>query len=324
VTSDRSQPSESARGAVASSSKSIEIEGLLRFIRPSVTAILGIILLLYAWVSLNIKTPFLFFLLSVPLGYIVDRMTLRSTSPYFFHQLAVKEIQRTLASKGEARVVIDVCCGEGYSTIFFAKYFSNAKIIAIDKSGKALEKARKMISKEGLTNRIDLIKADLEEDLRQLKFNDRELRNSADAVICQSALYLLNFPEVAIRNLSDFLVDGGVLFVSDVKKSLTNTPFVSMLIIGCLYFILHWLSVAFDNYTMATMALILLVLFGLHLGMSIPFLLSEYHFYTKEDLERLLKFMGFPQFSTNEFLNMWYFTLRKASCSALSKPILVD
>lgn len=313
MTSNRVSLSELVGRRVGSAGGSIEIAGSLRFIKASVTAILGIILLLYLWFSLNVKMPFLFFLVSVPLGYIVDRMMLRSPSPYFFHQLAVKEIQRLLASKGEARVVVDACCGEGYSAIFFAKYFPNARIVAIDKYEKALKKARTLIAREGLTNRIDLIKADLEDDLRQLKFGDRGLLNSADAVICQSALYLLKFPEVVIRNLSDFLVDGGVLFVSDVKKSLQNTPLVSMLIVGCLYFSFQWLSVAFDSYLMATIALILLVLFGIHLGMSIPFLLCEYQFYTKGDIERLLKLMGFRQFSINEFLNIWYFTLQRSS-----------
>lgn len=315
MTSNRVSVSEPAEGHVGPASGSIELAGSLRFLKASLIAILCILLVLYAWFFLGVKLPFLFFLVTVPLGYIVDRMTLRSPSPFFFHQLAVKEIQGALASKGGVRVV-DACCGEGYSAIFFAKYFPNAKIIAVDKYEKALEKARKLIVQRGLSSRIDLVKADLEDDLRQLNFDGRELRNSADAVICQSAFYLLKFPEVAIRNLSDFLVDGGVLFVSDVKKSLQNTPLVSMLVVGYLYFILQWLSVVVNSPLVDTIALILLVLFGLHLGMTIPFLLCEYQFYTSKDIARLLKLMGFRRFSVNEFFNIWYFSAEKLMPSA--------
>lgn len=62
----------------------------------------------------------------------------------------LKEMEIAVISKriGEAKTVLDVGCGNGYSTIIFAKLHPNIQITGVDYSEKMIEAAKISLSKE--------------------------------------------------------------------------------------------------------------------------------------------------------------------------------
>lgn len=85
-----------------------------------------------------------------------------------------KKAISTLKKSNPAKI-LDVATGTGDMSIMAAKLLQPQKIIGIDLSEKMLELGRKKIEKEGLTNKIELLKGDSE----AINFPD----NSFDAVM---------------------------------------------------------------------------------------------------------------------------------------------
>lgn len=71
-------------------------------------------------------------------------------------ELLIDEVIKNVADKESAITFVEVGVGSGIISIMLAKYFKNAKIIAVDISQKALHVAQKNIEKFGLQKQIEL------------------------------------------------------------------------------------------------------------------------------------------------------------------------
>jgi release factor glutamine methyltransferase len=77
-------------------------------------------------------------------------------------------VEAVLASAPETQLftMIDACTGSGNVAVAVAKHRKNARIVATDISGKALEVARRNAARHGVESRVMFVEADLFGDLR--------------------------------------------------------------------------------------------------------------------------------------------------------------
>lgn len=68
------------------------------------------------------------------------------------HHYRTLEIERILSHLQNRGTVLDVGCGNGYSTLQFAKAFPSAKFIAVDYSEAMINHARAALEQSGLSN----------------------------------------------------------------------------------------------------------------------------------------------------------------------------
>lgn len=105
------------------------------------------------------------------------------------HQFSALGISRLLPEGG---TLLDLGCGSGRLLARLAKGRPDARIIGLDLSEPMLETGRELLEREGLSDRVELRKADI-------TTFDADLPEQLDVVSCNFALHHLPSEEVAGR-----------------------------------------------------------------------------------------------------------------------------
>lgn len=81
-------------------------------------------------------------------------------------------IAQRLANQSQSKVILEICCGVGGTTVALAKEFE--KVIAVDINPKRIKYAKKNIKNLGLTNKVEFITADIfDESILPLLLNSK-------------------------------------------------------------------------------------------------------------------------------------------------------
>ena len=77
------------------------------------------------------------------------------------HYYREMEIERIEAHLRDGDTILDVGCGNGYSTLRFAQKFPNCRIVGIDYSDPMIEAANTVLAKSGLGERVSFLVGDV-------------------------------------------------------------------------------------------------------------------------------------------------------------------
>ncbi|MGL4305621.1 MAG: class I SAM-dependent methyltransferase [Mycobacteriaceae bacterium] len=126
-----------------------------------------------------------------------------------------RALMKKLAQPGE-RKILDVACGPGNYTRYFAKNLSgNGVAIGLDISSAMLRQAVRDSGTESA--------AYIRTDAHNLPFPD----NSFDTVVCLAALYLIPHPHGVLGEMARVVRPGGEIAVfTTVQTALSSIPFV--------------------------------------------------------------------------------------------------
>ena len=131
--------------------------------------------------------------------------------PAFTHLLgqewlpATGELHERLQADPPARVV-DIGCGEGWSTIAMAQAYPKARFVGIDLDRPSIEAARRHAREAGVEDRVTFHHDDA-----------AGLAGSFDAAIIIEALHDMANPVAVLRSVGASLVEGGAIIVVDEK-----------------------------------------------------------------------------------------------------------
>ena len=132
--------------------------------------------------------------------------------PAFTHLLgrewlpAVSEVHERLRADPPARL-LDVACGEGWSTLSIARAYPKARIVGLDLDGPSIEAARGHARDEALEHAVEFRLADA------AALDD----GPYDAAIIIEAIHDMANPVPVLRAVRESLVDGGSLVVVDER-----------------------------------------------------------------------------------------------------------
>jgi ubiquinone/menaquinone biosynthesis C-methylase UbiE len=107
------------------------------------------------------------------------------------------------------RRVLDVGTGPGWIPILTALQCPEARIVGVDLAEEMMRIARRNVEKEGLSNRIDIVRA----DAKQLPFAPGDF----DLVISSSMLHHIPDPRLVLAEV-DRVVGGGAILVRDLHR----------------------------------------------------------------------------------------------------------
>ncbi len=159
--------------------------------------------------------------------------------PRFDTEILVEEVIRTLEL--ENKVFMDMCCGTGCVGIALLKESGVTEGIFVDKSDGAIEITRRNADKLEVSEKIQIIKSDLFENVSSMKVDfivsnppyiktddimslDEEVR-SEPIVALDGGRDGLSFYDEISKNAKDFLIKGGSLFFEigfDQADEVTN------------------------------------------------------------------------------------------------------
>jgi release factor glutamine methyltransferase len=88
-------------------------------------------------------------------------------------ELVVEMAVEMAATLDKPSVIVDLCTGSGCIAVSLAKELTEAHIVAVDTSGKALAVARENASKHGVSDRIRFLDGDLFQPLEELDIHGR-------------------------------------------------------------------------------------------------------------------------------------------------------
>jgi len=180
-----------------------------------------------------------------PLEYITNRVSFYSEEFYIAKgaliprpetELLIDEVIKNVKDKNSNITFAEVGVGSGIISIMLAKYFLNAKFIAVDISEVAIEIAKKNIEKFGLENRIELRHGSLlepiEEHIDYLISNPPYIANDAElesnlSYEPQNALFGGEIGDEIIRELLDEVLSREINFFTceigyDQKDKIAN------------------------------------------------------------------------------------------------------
>lgn len=125
-----------------------------------------------------------------------------------------KQLAADLLELGQDSVVLDVACGTGNFTRYFAEdiaasavtYDGGSLVVGLDVSQSMLERGRGYLRRDGLNDRVFLVRGDATRmPVGRATFN---------RVHCSSALHLMDDIDEALRNFARVLEPGGICVVS--------------------------------------------------------------------------------------------------------------
>ena len=132
--------------------------------------------------------------------------------PAFLHLLgsewlpAIADVDARLRSDPPARVV-DVGCGEGWSTIALSRAYPQARVVGVDFDGPSIDAARRHAREAGLDGMVEFRHGDA------ASLDD----GPYDAAIIIEAVHDMANPVPVLRAIRDALVAGGSLIVVDER-----------------------------------------------------------------------------------------------------------
>ena len=146
---------------------------------------------------------------------VFDDMLTRSVPFYLEQQNLLKAIAKKFYMPGTK--IIDLGCSTGTTLIHLAKEVENAiQLVGYDSSQPMLEKARANMKLAGVSEQIELLYADLNEDLSGLDFSHTSI-----VTLCWTLQFIRPLKRDAlIKKIYDNMVKGGVLIITE--KVLTN------------------------------------------------------------------------------------------------------
>src|SRR6187549_2041787 len=115
-----------------------------------------------------------------------------------------------LLKKLDPKIVLDMATGTADMTILACRLLNPDKITGLDLSAEMLELGRKKVEKEGLANKIELVKGDGE----AISFPD----NSFDAVMVAFGVRNFENLENGLREMFRVLKPGGKLVILEFSK----------------------------------------------------------------------------------------------------------
>jgi SAM-dependent methyltransferase len=131
--------------------------------------------------------------------------------PAFTHLLArewlpaVADVDARLRADPPARVV-DIACGEGWSTLALATGYPRATVIGLDLDGPSIEAARRHAADAGMADRVEFRHADA-----------ASLDEPVDLALIIEAVHDMSNPVPVLAAVRRALADGGSLIVVDER-----------------------------------------------------------------------------------------------------------
>jgi 2-polyprenyl-3-methyl-5-hydroxy-6-metoxy-1,4-benzoquinol methylase len=135
------------------------------------------------------------------------------TKPLFENLLAkewlpgVPEIHERLLADPPARVA-DVACGQGRSSIEFARGYPKVRVDGIDSDRASIARAREHLAGSGVENRVEF---------HERNAADADLAGRYDLVTIFEALHDMSYPVEVLTAARGLLADGGVVFIGDER-----------------------------------------------------------------------------------------------------------
>ena len=118
---------------------------------------------------------------------------------------AVADVHARLQADPPARVV-DIGCGEGWSTLAMARAYPQARVVGIDLDAPSIEAARRHAADAGLDGAVELRAADA-----------AALDERADLALIVEAVHDMSNPVPVLRAVRESLAEGGSLIVVDER-----------------------------------------------------------------------------------------------------------
>jgi 2-polyprenyl-3-methyl-5-hydroxy-6-metoxy-1,4-benzoquinol methylase len=124
---------------------------------------------------------------------------------------SVADVHARLHADPPARVV-DIGCGEGWSTLAIARAYPNAQVVGVDLDAPSIEAARRHAAEGGMADRVEFRLADA-----------AGLDDPADLALIIEAVHDMSNPVPVLRAVRDALAEGGSLIVVDERVAETFT-----------------------------------------------------------------------------------------------------
>jgi SAM-dependent methyltransferase len=118
---------------------------------------------------------------------------------------AIPDLHARLAATPAARVV-DIGCGEGWSTIALARAYPVAEIVGVDLDGPSIDAARQHAAGAAVAGSVEFLQADA-----------ARLRGAYDVAIIIEAVHDMSNPVSVLRSVRTSLRDDGSLIVVDER-----------------------------------------------------------------------------------------------------------
>jgi SAM-dependent methyltransferase len=118
---------------------------------------------------------------------------------------AVDDVHARLQADPPATVV-DIGCGEGWSTLAIARAYPKARVVGIDLDAPSIEAARRHAAEAGMSDAVEFRDADA-----------ADLDARADLAIIVEAVHDMSNPVPVLRAVRESLASGGSLIVVDER-----------------------------------------------------------------------------------------------------------
>ena len=122
---------------------------------------------------------------------------------------AIRDVHERLNADPPARVV-DIGCGEGWSTLAIARAYPRARVVGIDLDKPSVEAARDHASETGLADAVEFRHADA-----------ATMGEEADLALIVEAVHDMSNPVPVLRAVRESLASGGSLIVVDERVAET-------------------------------------------------------------------------------------------------------
>jgi SAM-dependent methyltransferase len=125
---------------------------------------------------------------------------------------SIADVHDRLTADPPARVV-DIGCGEGWSTLALARAYPRARVVGIDLDGPSIEAARRHAAEAGTDDGVDFRDGDA-----------AALDEPADLALIVEAVHDMSDPVSVLRGVRQALAEGGSLIVVDERVAETFQP----------------------------------------------------------------------------------------------------
>lgn len=151
----------------------------------------------------------------LPEGF-AERLDLESRLSAPIQAAAIKQLSSTL--EGTAERIVDLGSGSGAGTVALAEAFPHARIHAVDLSEQLLEKVRDAAGQAGVTDRVQLHRADLNEGW------PAEIPTGVDAIWASLSLHHVEKPSEVLRQIHVAFRPGGVFVLIETPGDARFEP----------------------------------------------------------------------------------------------------
>lgn len=151
----------------------------------------------------------------LPEGF-AERLTLESRLSAPIQEAAINQLSSTL--EGTAERIVDLGSGSGAGTVALASAFPNARVHSVDLSEQLLEKVRDAAGQAGVTDRVQLHRADLNEGW------PAEIPTGVDAIWASLSLHHVEKPSEVLRQIHVAFRPGGIFVLTETPGDARFEP----------------------------------------------------------------------------------------------------